>query len=109
MAELQHLTATVHIIKIGAQDLTISKYRQLDHYAIHDGLQHFHAFGRINLQNTRTAIGGLDLIGRNNNTGELIKLQLTMQDIWDMENHSIHKQLLKQYEELPLIILGGMK
>lgn len=108
MAELQHLTATVHIIKLGVHELTISKYRQLDHYAIHDGLQHFQAFGRINLQ-PPSARGGMDLIGRNTKTGELIKLQLAMQDIWDMENHSVHRQLLRQYEELPLIILGGMK
>lgn len=107
MTELQHLTATVHIIKIGAHELTISKYRQLDHH--HDELQQFQAFGRINLQTPPSTKTGLNLIGRNTKTGALTKLQLTTQDLWNMEAHSAHRQLLKQYEELPLIILGGMK
>jgi hypothetical protein len=110
MTEIQTQTATVHVLKIEGKELSLSKYRQLDTYEMYDGLQFFHAFGRVNTQaQNQGGWGGLDLLGRNSHTGALTKLLLTRADIMDMERHSVHKQLLANYWELPLIILGGMK
>jgi hypothetical protein len=110
MTEIQTQTATVHVLKIEGKELSLSKYRQLDTYHLHDGLQHFKAFGRVNTPaQNQGGWGGLDLLGRNNKTGALTKLLLTRNDIMDMQFHSVHKQLLPEYEALPLIILGGMR
>lgn len=110
MTTIETQTATIHILKLEGKELSLSKYRQLDTYHLHDGLQHFKAFGRVNIQaQNQGGWAGLDLIGRNNQTGALTKLLLTRNNITDMERHSVHKQVLAGYWELPLIILGGMK
>lgn len=110
MTEIQQQTATIHVIKVEGKELTLSKYRQLDIYHQHDGLQFFKAFGRINTAPaSQGGWAGLDLIGRNQHTGALTKLLLTRNDILEMQSHSVHKHVLENYWELPLIILGGMR
>ena len=107
-AEVEHLTATVHVLKVGNRQVTKTMVRQLDTiYSIEE----MDPFGRVNLDQGYTIVGAHKL------TGALVVYTYVPTDEIGNYGPSIEdlregwreiRGTVAELRELPLLILGGL-
>ena len=117
-AEVQTLTAEVRVLMVGNRQVTLSVARQLDVFDQHSyPSDSFEPFGRV-----RTGLKtfwldrrgrevmilpSYEWIGKNLRTGALSRYVLaTPTDLVDDEEE---RALVRSWEDLPLIVLAGLK
>lgn len=121
-ATVETLTAQVRVLMVGSRQITMSVFKQLDvlgadHPRIYPGLEHFEPIGRVGYENPLWLIGA--------EHGQLARAHLSyphchpdsgsmvFSDEWPYEDalriYNLRYQLYKRYEQLPLIVLAGLR
>jgi hypothetical protein len=126
-ATVETLTAEVRVLMVGSRQVTLSVFKQLDSVdpETDDG-DHFQPFGRVRsgekirdwdrVDKPYMTDPWLELIGRDDRTGVLVRMQITQSD-WhiiaaeakEFPNELDVYEKLTQWSELPLIVLAGLR
>jgi hypothetical protein len=110
-ATVETLTAEVHVLKVGSRQITLSVAKQLDEVPYKD----MEPMGRVRINridplNFAGVISIIEVIGRHRQTNSLVYSSVYMFVGEDYRlNDDERRWLYEEAEELPLIVLAGLK